>query len=94
MRKVNEGRKLVDESGEALGEIVMRVQKVTDVMADIANSSREQASGIEQVNRAVTAMDAMTQQNAALVEEAAAAATALSGQAMSLTQLIGHYRLS
>jgi methyl-accepting chemotaxis protein len=94
VRKVNEGRKLVDESGEALGEIVMRVKKVTDVMAEIANSSREQASGIEQVNRAVTAMDAMTQQNAALVEEAAAAATALSGQATSLTQLIGHYRLS
>jgi methyl-accepting chemotaxis protein len=94
VRKVNEGTKLVDESGEVLGEIVTRVQKVTDVMADIAGSSREQASGIEQVNRAVTAMDAMTQQNAALVEEAAAAATALNEQATSLTRLIGHYRLS
>jgi methyl-accepting chemotaxis protein len=94
VRKVNEGTKLVDESGEVLGEIVTRVQKVTDVMADIAGSSREQASGIEQVNRAVTAMDAMTQQNAALVEEAAAAATALNEQATSLTKLIGHYRLS
>jgi methyl-accepting chemotaxis protein len=94
VRKVNEGTKLVDESGEALGEIVLRVKKVTDVMADIANSSREQASGIEQVNRAVTAMDSMTQQNAALVEEAAAAATALNEQAMSLTRLIGHYRLA
>jgi methyl-accepting chemotaxis protein len=94
VRKVNEGTKLVDESGEVLAEIVMRVQKVTDVMADIAGSSREQASGIEQVNRAVTAMDAMTQQNAALVEEAAAAATALNEQATSLTKLIGHYRLS
>jgi methyl-accepting chemotaxis protein len=91
VRKVNEGTKLVDESGEALGEIVLRVKKVTDVMADIANSSREQASGIEQVNRAVTAMDAMTQQNAALVEEAAAA---LNGQATSLMKLITHYRLS
>jgi methyl-accepting chemotaxis protein len=94
VRKVNEGTKLVDESGEVLGEIVLRVQKVTDVMADMAGSSREQASGIDQVNRAVTAMDAMTQQNAALVEEAAAAATALNEQATSLTQLIGHYRLS
>ncbi|HTB65637.1 MAG TPA: methyl-accepting chemotaxis protein [Steroidobacteraceae bacterium] len=94
VRKVNEGTKLVDQSGEVLGEIVLRVKKVTDVIADIANSSREQASGIEQVNKAVTAMDAMTQQNAALVEEAAAAATALNEQATSLTRLIGHYRLS
>jgi methyl-accepting chemotaxis protein len=94
VRKVNEGTKLVDESGEALGEIVTRVKKVTDVMADMANSSREQASGIEQVNRAVTAMDAMTQQNAALVEAAAAAAAALNEQATGLMKLIGHYRLS
>ncbi len=94
VRKVNEGTRLVDESGEALGEIVTRVKKVTDVMADIANSSREQALGIEQVNSAVIAMDSMTQQNAALVEEAAAAATALNEQATSLTELIGHYRLS
>ncbi len=94
VRKVNEGKRLVDESGEALGEIVTRVKKVTDVMADIANSSREQALGIEQVNSAVIAMDSMTQQNASLVEEAAAAAAALNEQATSLTNLIGHYRLS
>jgi methyl-accepting chemotaxis protein len=92
--KVNEGTKLVNESGAALGEIVMRAKKVTDVMADIANSSREQASGIEQVNSAVTSMDAMTQQNAALVEQAAAAAAALNEQATSLMKLIAHYRLS
>jgi methyl-accepting chemotaxis protein len=94
VRKVNEGTRLVDESGEALGEIVTRVKKVTDVMADIANSSREQALGIEQVNSAVIAMDSMTQQNAALVEEASAAAAALNEQATSLTELIGHYRLA
>ena len=91
--KVNEGTKLVDESGRVLGEIVTRVKKVTDVMAEIADSSREQASGIEQVNRAVTSMDAMTQQNAALVEEATAAARALSEQATSLMKLMGRYRL-
>jgi len=91
--KVNEGTKLVDESGKVLGEIVIRVKKVTDVMAEIADSSREQASGIEQVNRAVTSMEAMTQQNAALVEEATAAARALSEQATSLMKLIGRYRL-
>jgi methyl-accepting chemotaxis protein len=94
VRKVNEGTKLVDESGEVLGEIVMRVKTVTDVMASIANSSREQASGIEQVNRAVTAMDAMTQQNGALVEQAAAAAAGLNEEATSLMKKIGHYRLS
>ena len=92
--KVNEGTKLVDESGKVLGEIVTRVKKVTDVMAEIASSSREQASGIEQVNKAVTSMDTMTQQNAGLVEEASAAAQALSAQATRLTKLIAQYRRS
>jgi methyl-accepting chemotaxis protein len=90
--KVNEGTRLVDESGKVLDEIVTRVKKVTDVMAEIAGSSREQASGIEQVNKAVTLMDTMTQQNAALVEEDIAAAQALTAQATGLTQLIAHFR--
>ncbi len=92
--KVNEGTKLVDESGEVLGEIVTRVKKVTNVMAEIAASSREQASGIEQVNRAVSSMDSSTQQNAALVEQATAAARALSEQATSMMNQMGRYRLS
>jgi methyl-accepting chemotaxis protein len=92
--KVNEGTKLVNESGAVLGEILARVKKVTDVMAHIANSSREQASGIEQVNSAVTAMDAMTQQNAALVEQAAAAAESLNKQASGLMMLIGRYNFA
>jgi methyl-accepting chemotaxis protein len=92
--KVNEGTKLVDESGKVLGEIVMRGKKVTDVVAEIADSSREQASGIVQVNRAVTAIDAMTQQNAALVEQATSAAHALNEQATNLMKLIGHYRIA
>jgi methyl-accepting chemotaxis protein len=91
--KVNEGTKLVDDSGKALGEIVLRVKKVTDVMAEIASSSREQASGIEQVNKAITMMDDVTQQNAALVEEASAAAQALTEQASNLSQLISRYRV-
>jgi ABC-type transporter Mla subunit MlaD len=90
--KVTEGAKLVDESGKVLGEIVTGVKKVTDVVAEIAASSREQASGIEQVNKAVTSMDAVTQQNAALVEEASAAAQALTEQAANLTQLISRYQ--
>jgi methyl-accepting chemotaxis protein len=92
--KVTEGTKLVDESGAVLGEIVMRVKKVTDVMAEIANSSREQASGIEQVNKAVNSMDAMTQQNAAMVEQASAAAQVLSEQATNMMELIAQYRQS
>jgi methyl-accepting chemotaxis protein len=91
--KVTEGTKLVDDSGKVLAEIVMRVKKVTDVMAEIASSSREQASGIEQVNKAITMMDDVTQQNAALVEEASAAAQALTDQASNLTQLIARYRV-
>ena len=68
VRKVNDGAKLVEGSGKVLGEIVTRVKKVTDMMTEIASASRQQASGIEQVNKAVTAMDAMTQQNAGLVD--------------------------
>ena len=92
--KVNEGTRLVDESGKVLDEIVTRVKKVTDVMAEIASSSREQASGIEQVNKAVTLMDTMTQQNAVLVQEASAAAQTLSAQATGLIKVIAYYRRS
>ena len=89
--KVVEGTKLVNKSGEMLGEIVLRVTRVTGVVAEIANSSRDQASGIERVNGAVAAMDTMTQQNAALVEKAAEAAQKLNQQATSLMKLIEHY---
>jgi methyl-accepting chemotaxis protein len=91
--KVSDGARLVDDSGKALGEIVTGVKKVTDVMAEIAASSMEQASGIEQVNKAVTSMDAVTQQNAALVEQASAAAHTLTEQAANLMELIARYRL-
>jgi methyl-accepting chemotaxis protein len=91
--KVAEGTKLVDESGKVLKEIVIGVKKVTDVMAEIASSSREQAAGIEQVNKTITMMDDVTQQNAALVGEASAAAQALTEQAKNLTQLIARYQV-
>lgn len=91
--KVAEGKRLVDESGVVLGEIVNSVRKVTEVMVEIAAASREQASGVEQVNKAVASMDEVTQQNAALVEEASAATQALSAQAGNLTQLISRYRV-
>lgn len=86
--KVDDGAKLVDASGKVLQEIVGGVKKVTDMVAEIAASSREQASGIDQVNKAVTQMDEVTQQNAALVEEAAAAAQSLTQQAANLTQMM------
>ena len=91
--KVEEGTKLVDESGKALGEIGSAVAKVTDVVAEIASSSQEQASGIEQVNKAVLQMDESTQQNAALVEEAAAASQSIVEKAKQLSDVVAHYRL-
>jgi hypothetical protein len=69
--KVADGRQLVDKSGHSLQEIITTVEKVSDIVAEIAAASHEQASGIKQVNKAVTLMDEMMQQNAALVEEIA-----------------------
>jgi methyl-accepting chemotaxis protein len=85
---------LVNQSGETLAEIVSRVRQVNEVMAEIANSSREQASGIEQVNGVLLSMETMTQQNAAQVENAATAAQTLNEQASDLLKLIGHYKVS
>jgi methyl-accepting chemotaxis protein len=91
--KVEEGSKLVDESGKTLDEIVNAVKKVTDIVAEIAAASREQSSGIEQVNKAVMQMDEGTQQNAALVEQAAASSQAIVEQVMSLNTLVSRYQV-
>jgi len=91
--RVAEGSRLVDESGRSLQEIVAAVKKVTDIVGEIAAASREQSSGIEQVNRAVAQMDETTQQNAALVEEAAASSRAIVDQMKSLDDLISRYEL-
>jgi methyl-accepting chemotaxis protein len=92
--KVDEGSRLVDESGRTLEEIVQAVKKVTDIVAEIAAASREQSSGIEQVNKAVVQMDQGTQQNAALVEQAAAASQAIVEQALTLNALVSHYQVT
>ncbi|HWU76168.1 MAG TPA: methyl-accepting chemotaxis protein [Rhodanobacter sp.] len=84
VERVQVGSALVDESGAALAGIVESVKKVTDIVAEIAAASQEQSMGIDQVNRAVTQMDEVTQQNAALVEEASAAARAMQEQAIEL----------
>ena len=82
------------ESGKTLDEIVQAVKKVTDIVAEIAAASREQSSGIEQVNRAVMQMDETTQQNAALVEQAAAASEAIVEQAKALNSVIARYKIN
>jgi methyl-accepting chemotaxis protein len=92
--KVRSGSELVNQSGKALAEIVESVKKVTDIVAEIAAASHEQSAGIDQVNNAVMQMDEMTQQNAALVEEAAAAARAMHEQAGELTQQVGFFQLN
>ncbi|CDG82184.1 methyl-accepting chemotaxis protein [Janthinobacterium agaricidamnosum] len=90
---VNAGSRLVDQTGATMEKIVASVQRVTDIMAEISAASREQEAGIEQINIAITEMDAVTQQNAALVEEAAAAAESLQGQAGSLSQMVSIFKL-
>ncbi|WP_370155116.1 methyl-accepting chemotaxis protein [Ferrovibrio sp.] len=90
--QVREGGKLVGQAGETLTEIVGAVKKVSDIVAEIAAASREQATGLEQINTAVGSMDEMTQRNGALVEETSASAQALSEQAGQLAQLVGFFR--
>ena len=93
VRKVEDGSGLVTQSGRTLGEIVTSVKKVSDIVAEIAAASREQSSGIEQVNRAVVQMDELTQQNAALVEEATAASQSMAGQVRELNDMLARYEL-
>ncbi len=90
-RKVEDGSTLVTQSGQTLEQIVMSVKKVSDIVAEIAAASREQSGGIEQVNKAVMEMDTMTQQNAALVEQATAASKSMAEQARHLTALMDRY---
>jgi aerotaxis receptor len=93
LAKVDHGSQLVDESGRTLQEIVTSVKKVTDIMAEIAAASQEQAIGIEQVNKAVMQMDEITQQNAALVEETAAASDEMVSKVKILSGLALQFRM-
>ena len=92
VKKVEDGSVLVTQSGQTLEQIVASVKKVSDIVAEIAAASREQSSGIEQVNKAVMQMDEMTQQNAALVEQASAASKAMEQQSATLVSQIGYFR--
>ena len=91
--KVEDGSKLVDQSGKALQDIVTSIKKVSDIVEEIAAASREQSDGIGQVNKAVMQMDGMTQQNASLVEEAAAASEAMATQAEELNEVVAFFNL-
>jgi len=92
--KVEAGGRLVDETGEAMHEIVSSVQRATGIMSEIALASQEQSAGIEQVNQAVGQMDEITQQNAAVVEQASAASESMQEQAQKLADLVATFKLS
>jgi len=91
--KVEAGSRLVGEAGTTMEDIVQSIQRVTDIMSEISAASQEQNAGIDQINRAITQMDQVTQQNAALVEQAAAASATMQEQAGKLKQAVGSFRL-
>jgi methyl-accepting chemotaxis protein len=93
VEKVQLGSKLVESAGKTMDEIVSSVKRVTDIMSEITAASQEQSAGIEQVNQAITQMDRVTQQNAALVEEAAAAAGSMKDQTVNMSQAVGIFKL-
>ena len=93
VHQVSLGSTLVNQAGSTMEEIVNSVRRVTDIMAEITSASNEQEAGIEQINQAITEMDAVTQQNAALVEEAAAASEALQDQAGILAEAVSVFKL-
>jgi methyl-accepting chemotaxis protein len=94
VEKVGNGTKLVEQAGKTMEEIVTSVKRVTDIMAEISAASQEQSSGIDQINKAITQMDQVTQQNAALVEEASAAARSMEDQANNLSTSVATFRLA
>jgi methyl-accepting chemotaxis protein len=94
VEKVDSGSRLVADAGTTMQDIVSSVQRVTDIIGEITAASSEQSDGIGQVNTSVVQLDQMTQQNAALVEQSAAAAESLKEQAVRLTELMGMFKLN
>jgi methyl-accepting chemotaxis protein len=91
--KIENGNLLVNQSGETMEKVVTSIKRVNDIMSEIAAASAEQATGIDEVGKAITQMDEVTQQNAALVEEAAAAAESLQSQALQLTERVASFKM-
>ncbi len=94
VERVEQGTHLVDKAGETMTEVVTAIRRVTDIMGEISAASSEQSAGVSQVGEAITQMDHATQQNAALVEESAAAADSLKTQAAQLVQAVAVFRLA
>jgi methyl-accepting chemotaxis protein len=94
VQKVDTGSRLVDQAGTTMGEVVDSVKRVSDIISEITAASQEQTAGIEQINQTITQMDDVTQKNAALVEEAAAAAQSLQDQSGRLADTVGVFKLS
>lgn len=92
--KVSSGSQYVNQAGSTMDEMIGAIRQISDLITEITSASREQSIGIEQVNTAVTQLDEVTQQNAALVEEAAAAAMSLVDQAEQLNEKVSHYKLN
>ena len=93
VERVGQGSALVDQAGSTMAEVVSSIRRVTDLMGEISASSSEQSLGVAQVGEAVAQMDRVTQQNAALVEEMAAAAASLKTQAEGLVQTVSVFKL-
>ena len=93
MEKIRDGSALAGEAGKTMAEVTQAVARVTDIMSEIAAASSEQSRGIEQVNLAITQMDNVTQQNAALVEEAAAASRSMEDQGQQLNEAVAFFRI-
>ena len=93
-QQVGEGVKLVGQTGAALGRILSQVAQIDVAVAEIAASAKEQATGLYEVNTAVNQMDQVTQQNAAMVEQATAASHSLSGDAQELLRLTGRFKMA
>ena len=91
--KIENGNVLVNQSGETMDKVVTSIKRVNDIMSEIAAASSEQATGIDEVGKAITQMDEVTQQNAALVEQAAAAAESLQSQAVQLTERVASFKM-
>ena len=94
VERVEQGTALVDKAGETMTEVVDSIRRVTDIMGEISAASNEQALGVAQVGEAVTHMDQATQQNAALVEQMAAAASGLKSQADELVHVVDAFKLA
>jgi methyl-accepting chemotaxis protein len=92
VEKVQQGTDLVHASGDTIAGTEKSIGDLTGLVENVAESSRDQATGVDQINRAITQMDSSTQQNAALVEELAAASASMEGQAQSLLKIVGYFK--